>query len=74
MVRVFTDSIGGRAQWAVVCPYHRRPIWNGPCVASGIADDRAEAMRQALEWAVANAAVVEFGDRDIRRWARRASR
>lgn len=42
--------------------------------ASGTAADRAEAMRQALEWAVANAAAVEFGDRDIRRWAKRASR
>jgi len=56
-------------QWYVRKPRSRVTVY-----ASGTASNRAEAMRQALEWAVANAAVVEFGDRDIRRWARKASR
>lgn len=53
--------------WSVRTPAHHH-------LAGGTQAIRAEAMREALEWAVANAAVVEIGDRDIRRWARRASR
>lgn len=53
--------------WSVRTPAHYH-------LAGGTQAIRAEAMREALEWAVANATVVEFGDRDIRRWARRASR